>query len=83
MFAVPAATAVTRPLLFTVATEVLVELQVTCAVIFWLVPSEYVQVAVSWLVVPPAGMLRLSGVTAMEDRVAVVTVMVVVSDLPP
>jgi hypothetical protein len=40
--AVPAVTAVARPLLFTVATEVLDELQVTCVVISWLVPSEYV-----------------------------------------
>ena len=36
----PAATAVARPLLFTVAMDVLDELQVTCAVISRLVPSE-------------------------------------------
>jgi len=40
MIAEPAAMAVARPLLLTVATDVLDELQVTCAVISWLVPSE-------------------------------------------
>jgi hypothetical protein len=42
MVAVPAATPVARPLLLTVATDVLEEDQVTCMVISWLVPSEYV-----------------------------------------
>ena len=37
---VPTATAVARPLLFTVATDILDDLQVTCMVISWLVPSE-------------------------------------------
>lgn len=37
---VPAATAVARPLLFTVAMDVFDELQMTCAVISRLVPSE-------------------------------------------
>ncbi len=40
MMVVPAATAVARPLLLTVATPVLEELQVTRVVISWLVPSE-------------------------------------------
>ena len=40
MVVAPVATAVARPLLLTVATEVLDELQVTCVVISWLVPSE-------------------------------------------
>ena len=40
MAAIPAATALAKPLLLTVATEVLDELQVTCVVISWLVPSE-------------------------------------------
>jgi len=40
MVVLPAATVVARPLLFTVATDVLDELQVTCAVISRLVPSE-------------------------------------------
>ena len=56
MVAVPAATAVARPLLFTVATDVLDELQVTCVVISWVVPSEYVPEAANCLVFP-AGML--------------------------
>ncbi len=40
MVAVPAATAVARPLLSTVAAVVLDEVQVTCVVIPLLVPSE-------------------------------------------
>jgi hypothetical protein len=40
MVEVPGARAVARPLLLTVATEVLDELQVTCVLISWLVPSE-------------------------------------------
>jgi hypothetical protein len=40
MVAVPAATAVVRALLFTIATAVFDELQVTWVVILWLVPSE-------------------------------------------
>ena len=38
--AAPTNTAVARPLLLTVATDVFDELQVTCAVISWLVASE-------------------------------------------
>jgi hypothetical protein len=72
MVAVPAATAVARPLLFTVATDVLDELQVTCVVISRLVPSEYVPEAANCLVTP-IGMLGLAGVTDMEDRVVGVT----------
>ena len=40
IIAVPAAPDVARPLLLTVATDVLDELQVTCVVISVLVPSE-------------------------------------------
>ena len=40
MVAVPAVMAVARPLLLTVASEVLDEVQVTWVVISWLVPSE-------------------------------------------
>ena len=40
MVALPAATAVARPVLLTIATDVFDELQVTCVVILWLVPSE-------------------------------------------
>ena len=56
MVAVPAATAVTRPLLLTVATDGSDELQVTWVVISLIVPSEYMPVALNcW--VTPAGML--------------------------
>jgi hypothetical protein len=70
MVAVPDATAVARPLLFTVATDVLDDLQVTCVVISWLVPSEYIPEATNCFVTP-AGMLGLAGVTDMEVSVAV------------
>jgi len=79
--AVPTATAVARPLMLTVATDVLDELQVTCVVIPRLVPSEYVPMATNCWVFP-AGMLGLAGVTEMEDRVAEVTVRVVLPGIP-
>ncbi len=79
---VPAARAVARPLMLTVATNGLDELQVTCADISWVVPSENVAVAVNCWVVSP-GMLGLAGVTSMEDRVAEVTVRVVLSEIDP
>ena len=56
MVALPAATAVTRPPLDTVATGVFDEPQVTCKVMSKPVPSEYVPVAVS-CGVTPTGML--------------------------
>ena len=56
MVAVPAATAVTTPLLLTVATDGFDELQVTCVVISLIVPSEYMPVALNCCVTP-AGML--------------------------
>ncbi len=40
IFALPAPTAVTRPLLSTVATDVFDEIQVTCVAKSWFVPSE-------------------------------------------
>ena len=52
MVAVPTATDVARPLLLTVATDVLDEVQVTCVVISWLVPSEYVPEAANCWVSP-------------------------------
>ena len=73
MVAKPVATAVARPLLLTVATEVMDELQVTCVVMSRLVPSEYVPVAVNCLVTP-AGTPALTGVTDMEVSTAGVTV---------
>ena len=82
MVAVPPTTAVTRPVVLTVATVKLDELQVTCVVISWVVPSENVPVAVScW--VPPTDMFGLAGVTAMEDRVAEVTARVVLPEIVP
>ena len=82
MAVVPVAPAVAKPLLLTVATDVLEEAQVTCVVMSWLVPSEYVPEAANCLVFP-AGMLGLAGVTDMEDRVAEVTVRVVLPELFP
>jgi hypothetical protein len=70
MVEVPAATPVARPLPLSVATEGLDEVQLTCVVISWLVPSEYVPVAVNCLATP-AGMLGLRGVTAIETSVGV------------
>jgi hypothetical protein len=82
MVAVPAATAVARPLPLTVATDGLEELQVTCAVTSRPVPSEYKPEAANCRVTP-AGMLGLTGVTDMEDRVAEVTVRVVLLEIIP
>ena len=72
MVAVPAETAVARPLLSTVAAAVSDEVQVTCVVIPLMVPSEYVPEAANCWVFP-AGILGLAGVIDMEDRVAGVT----------
>ena len=82
MVVVPVAMAVARPLLLTVATDVLDELQMTWAVISWVVPSENVPVAVNCWVAPPA-MLGSVGVTATEDRVPEVTVRVVLPEIVP
>jgi len=82
MVAVPAATAVARPLLLTVAADVLDDLQVTCVVISLVEPSEYVPEAVNCLVLP-TGRLGLAGVMDMEDRVAGVTVRVVFPEILP
>ena len=82
MLAEPVATAVARPLLLTVATEVLDELQVACVVMSWLVPSENVPEAANCWVLPTA-MLGLAGVTEMEDRVAGVTAKVVLPEIVP
>jgi len=64
MVAVPGATVVASPLPLMVATDVFEEPQETCVVISWLVPSEFVPVAVNcW--VTPAGMFAVEGVTEM------------------
>jgi hypothetical protein len=80
--AVPATAAVAKPLLLTVATVVLDEVQMTCVVISKTVPSEYAPDAVNFWVAPTA-MLGLAGLTEMEDRVAEVTVRVVLPEIVP
>jgi hypothetical protein len=79
---IPTAAVVARPMLLTVATDVFDEVQVTCVVISWLVPSEYVPEAANCLV-SPAGTLGLAGVTDMEDRVPGMTVRVVFPEMLP
>ena len=74
--------AVARPLLSMIATDVGSELQVTSVVISEVVPSEYAPEALNCWVIP-TGMLRLAGVTDMEDRVADGTVMIVVPKVGP
>jgi hypothetical protein len=82
MVGVPAARAVAKPLLLTVAIDVSEEVQATFAVMSKLVASEYIPRAVNcW--VTPEGRLGLAGVTNMEDSDAEVTVRVVFRDLPP
>lgn len=63
----PAATPVASPALLIVATAAFEEAQVACAVMFWVLPSEYVPVAVNCRV-PPVWIVGLAGVTAMELR---------------
>jgi hypothetical protein len=87
MVAIPAATAVAKPVaLSTVATDGLREFQVTCLVMSKLVPSEYAPEAANcwcWVTPTSTGMLGLTGVTEMEDRVAEVTVRVVLPETAP
>jgi hypothetical protein len=64
----PAATPVARPLPLIVATVAFDELQVTCAVISRLVPSEKLPAAANWLVTP-LGMLGAVDVTEMDESV--------------
>ena len=75
----PAVTAVAKPLLSTVATDVLDELQMTCVVISKLVPSTYAPEAENCWVIP-TGILGLAGVTDMEDRDAEITVRAVLPE---
>ena len=65
MVVVPALTAVARPLLLTVATVALDELQVSAVVISRLVPSENMPAAAN-CVVAPSGRLGSEGVTNMK-----------------
>jgi hypothetical protein len=82
----PVATAATKPLepaaLLTVATPTLDELQVTAAVRFCVVLSEYVPVAANCWAVPLATLV-LAGVTVMKTRIAGVTVNVDEPYTPP
>jgi hypothetical protein len=75
MVVVPLASVVAIPLepfvLLIVATALLEEIQATEVVIFFVVLSEYVPVAVNCMVVPES-MLRFVGVTEIETRFAVV-----------
>jgi hypothetical protein len=66
---IPGEMTVARPLLLTVATDGFDELQVTRVVISWVVPSEYVPVAVNCRVNPTCT-VGLAGVTVMEERIA-------------
>ena len=69
-FAWPVASPVTSPVSLTMAMDGAGLLQVTCELISAVLPSEYIPVAVSCLVVPFA-MRLLVGVTTMEESVAV------------
>ncbi len=77
MVVVPTETAVARPLLSIVATAGLDEVQVTCMVISLFVPLLYVPVAANCCRAP-TGILGLTGVMIKEDRVAGITVRIVV-----
>jgi len=82
----PAAKAVARPLepavLLTEATVVSLELQVTDAVMSWVVLSKKIPVAVNCLVVP-SPMLGFVGVTWIDTSGVVVTVSLVLPEIPP
>jgi hypothetical protein len=82
MVTAPAVTAVAKPLVSIWAHDVSDELQVTCAVISSVVPSEYVPMAMNCRLTP-TGMLGAVGVTAMEDRVAAVHVRAVLPEILP
>jgi hypothetical protein len=78
---VPGASADNEPVLLTGATVELVELHVTWVVRFWVVLSEKTPVAVNCWVTPLAR-LGVGGVIWMELRIAVVTVSVVLPEIP-
>ncbi len=82
MVAIPKPIPKTKPVLSTVATELLDELHVTWFEISDLVPSPNIPVAVS-CPVKPRGMSGLVGETEMEERVAEVTVSVVLPTVFP
>ena len=76
MVLVPVPTALAKPVLLMVATEVFEELQVAVLVRFCVLPSLYVPMAVNCCIVP-LGIEVLAGVTAIEERTGGVTVNVV------
>ncbi len=82
MVVLPAATLEARPCALMVAAAALRDVQVTVVVMSCVLLSVKVPVAVNCLVVPTA-MLEFAGVTAMETRVAALTVSVAVPLTPP
>ncbi len=78
---VPAATPVARPAAVMVATPVLEEAHVTCPVMFFVLPSEYVPVALNCCVAP-VKIVGSAGVTAIDVSVAVCTVRTVLPVIP-
>jgi len=78
---VPVPTAVARPALVIVATEVVAEAQVTWLVKICVELSEYVPVAMNCSVSPLAT-LRFAGVTAIDLRAAAETVITVEPLIP-
>ena len=82
MLVVPAAMAVVRPALFTVAIVVFEELHMAELLRFCALPSLKVPIAVNcW--VEPGTMEAVAGDTLMETRMAAVTVSVVEPDIAP
>ena len=79
---VPCITAVANPVPVIVATDCLVEDQVTELVRFCVLPSVYVPVAVNCTVRPLAAE-GLAGVTAMETSLAGVTLKLVELEIEP
>jgi hypothetical protein len=82
MATAPVTTPVTKPPVSIWVTDIFDEPQLTCVVISKLVPSEYVPVAVNCRLTP-AGMLGVTGVKAMEDRVAEFTVSAALPEILP
>ena len=82
MVVLPAAKAVARPELLTVATDVFDELHVTVVVRFCVLPSLYVPVAVNCANLP-CGTVALLGVTAIETNEAGLTVSMVLALMAP
>jgi hypothetical protein len=82
MVTVPGAIAVISPFSPMAATDGSDELQLNCLVTSKQVPSEYVAVAISCSFAP-TGMLGISGVTDMKERVAGFTVRATAADTLP